>query len=134
MLNPGAVTRAFEKLAYRAELPPIRLHDLRHSAASIMHAAKVDMVTISRTLGHANLAITVDTYTTVFGDVDPGSRRGDGGDRPESCEVADVHVLRPRPRGGGCAGGIPGDPRAHHHRHQRRRGRRRLGRQERRDR
>jgi len=70
MLNPGAVTRAFEKLAYRAGLPPVRFHDLRHGAASIMHLAGVDMVTISRTLGHATLAITADTYASVFDSVD----------------------------------------------------------------
>ena len=67
---PGAVTRAFEKLAFDADLPPIRLHDLRHSAPSTMHAAGVDIVTISRTLGHSILAITSDSYTSVFENVD----------------------------------------------------------------
>jgi hypothetical protein len=34
-LHPAAVTDTFEQLAYLAGLPPIRLHDLRHGAATV---------------------------------------------------------------------------------------------------
>ena len=70
MLSPGAVTRAFEKLAFKAGLPPVRFHDLRHGAASIMNRAGVDMVTISKTLGHSTVQITQDLYTSTFEDAD----------------------------------------------------------------
>ncbi|MFJ7275396.1 tyrosine-type recombinase/integrase [Kitasatospora sp. NPDC098663] len=43
-------------------LPKIGLHDLRHTAASIVIAASVPLAVVSKTLRHSNLAITVDLY------------------------------------------------------------------------
>lgn len=40
-LSPAMVTQQFERLAFEAGLPPIRLHDLRHSAASIMQMSGI---------------------------------------------------------------------------------------------
>ncbi len=45
---------------------PIRLHDLRHGAATLALAAGVDMKVIQEMLGHSCLAITADTYTSVL--------------------------------------------------------------------
>ncbi|MEV4165200.1 tyrosine-type recombinase/integrase [Nonomuraea dietziae] len=53
-------------LAYLAGLPPIRLHDLRHGAASLMLAAGVEIKVVQETLGHTSSAFTADTYTSVF--------------------------------------------------------------------
>ena len=50
--------------------PPIRLHDLRHVAASIAHAAGTDLKSISKLLGHSTITITADTYTEVFTQLD----------------------------------------------------------------
>lgn len=44
-------------------LPEIRLHDLRHTYATIMIANGVDIATISKHLGHASLSVTLDIYT-----------------------------------------------------------------------
>ena len=52
-----------------ADLPPIRLHDFRHVAASLMLATGVDLKVVQETLGHADLGMTVDTYTSVYPDV-----------------------------------------------------------------
>jgi len=41
----------------------LRLHDLRHSYASIMLAAGVNIKVVSESLGHANIGITLDTYS-----------------------------------------------------------------------
>jgi hypothetical protein len=60
--HPEYVTRHFAKLVYRAGLPPIRLHDLRHGEASLMLAAGVDMAVVSKRLGHSTITITTDTY------------------------------------------------------------------------
>jgi integrase len=49
-----------------AELPPIRFHDLRHCAATLMLAAGVDMKVLQETLGHARYAFTADVYTSVI--------------------------------------------------------------------
>ncbi|MFI5958060.1 tyrosine-type recombinase/integrase [Cryptosporangium sp. NPDC051539] len=46
----------------------MRLHDLRHGAATIAHAAGADLKTIQDQLGHASIALTADTYTTVLPD------------------------------------------------------------------
>jgi integrase len=65
-LHPDLMTRRFERLARRAGLPPIRLHDLRHGAATLALAAGVDMKVISVMLGHSSISITADTYTSVL--------------------------------------------------------------------
>ncbi|GAA4863957.1 site-specific integrase [Saccharopolyspora cebuensis] len=65
-LHPASVSDRFAELVSAADLPPVRLHDLRHGAASLMLAAGVDMKVVQETLGHSQLAITADTYTSVY--------------------------------------------------------------------
>jgi integrase len=50
----------------RAKLRRIRLHDLRHTAASLMIATGADIASVSRQLGHANVSITLGFYTHAF--------------------------------------------------------------------
>lgn len=50
-------------------LPPIRLHDLRHLAATLALTAGVEMKVVSEMLRHKTLAITADTYTSVVPEV-----------------------------------------------------------------
>lgn len=54
----------------RLELPRCRVHDLRHTAASLMVAQGVPLTTVSRVLGHSTIAITFDTYSTLTEDVE----------------------------------------------------------------
>jgi integrase len=68
-LTPDWVTEHFERLAFAAGLPPIRLHDLRHGAATLSLAAGNDMKTTSQMLRHSSLSITADLYTTVLPEV-----------------------------------------------------------------
>lgn len=65
-LWPGTVTTRFHALSAAAGLPTIRLHDLRHSAASIALASGVDLKTVSANLGHSGIAITADLYAHVL--------------------------------------------------------------------
>ena len=65
-LHPAAVTDIFEQLAYLAGLPPIRLHDLRHGAATLLLAAGHDMKVVQETLGLSSITIAADTYTSVL--------------------------------------------------------------------
>ncbi len=65
-LHPQHVSDQFLWLAYLAGLPPVRLHDLRHGAASLMLAAGVEMKVVQETLGHTSSAFTADTYTSVY--------------------------------------------------------------------
>jgi hypothetical protein len=57
-LHPDYLTRRFGRLVTDSGLPPVRLHDLRHGAACLAHAAGADLKTIQQQLGHATIAIT----------------------------------------------------------------------------
>jgi hypothetical protein len=65
-IHPGWLTDHFKRLVERSDLPPIRLHDLRHVAASLMLAAGVDVKIVSETLGHSDTRITRDIYQSVM--------------------------------------------------------------------
>ena len=69
-LHPERFSRWFERLAREAALPKIRLHDVRHSYATAALAAGVPAKVISERLGHANIAITMDTYSHVLPGMD----------------------------------------------------------------
>jgi integrase len=65
-LHPADVTYAFHMIAYLAGLPPVRLHDLRHWAATLLLAAGHDMKVVQETLGLSSITIAGDTYTSVL--------------------------------------------------------------------
>jgi integrase len=56
----------FKPLLRSAELPAIRLYDLRHTAATISLIAGVSPKVISEQLGHASVAFTLDVYSHVL--------------------------------------------------------------------
>ncbi len=64
--HPNYLTHRLPYLIEREGLPPVRLHDLRHGAASLAHAAGADLKTIQALLGHASIVLTADTYTSVL--------------------------------------------------------------------
>lgn len=68
-LRPEQVLRRFKVLAAEAGLPVVRVHDLRHLAASLMIAAGVPLTIVSKTLRHSTTRITADTYTHLTDDV-----------------------------------------------------------------
>jgi integrase len=63
--HPNSVTQRFRRLVKRAGLPPIRLHDLRHGAATMALAAGVDIKVVQAQLGHSTSTLTRDTYQSV---------------------------------------------------------------------
>ena len=65
-LDPDVVTKAFHRIAGKAGLKNIRLHDLRHTHATLMLKAGVHPKVVSERLGHANIGITLDTYSHVL--------------------------------------------------------------------
>jgi integrase len=62
-LHPQSVSRAFDRAIAAARLPRIRLHDLRHTHASLALAAGINPKVVSERLGHATVSITLDTYS-----------------------------------------------------------------------
>lgn len=58
-------TEAAVEVALRLPLPPIRFHDLRHGAATMLIAAGVDDKFVSEVLGHASVSFTKDVYAVV---------------------------------------------------------------------
>jgi hypothetical protein len=70
MLHPANVTRRFVELYVEIDLPPVRLHDLRHGAATLAHAAGADLKDIQEMLGHSSITITADTYTSLLPEAD----------------------------------------------------------------
>ncbi|MGW6743741.1 site-specific integrase [Streptomyces sp. NPDC055025] len=69
-LRPSNVTDRFKELYAEVGLPPVRLHDLRHAAATLMHAGGGDLHYIKSTLGHAGIAVTSDIYMNLLPQVD----------------------------------------------------------------
>jgi integrase len=64
--TPAHVSERFSRLAFREGLPPIRLHDLRHGAATLALAAGKQMKEVSVMLRHSSEAITSDIYAAVL--------------------------------------------------------------------
>jgi integrase len=56
----------YKALLKRAELPMIRFHDLRHTCATLLLSKNVNPKIVSEMLGHASIAITLDTYSHVL--------------------------------------------------------------------
>jgi integrase len=63
-INPSNLRqRSFAPLLKRAELPQITFHDLRHTCASLLFQRNVHPKFVQELLGHASVAITLDTYS-----------------------------------------------------------------------
>jgi len=67
-MAPDRLTRTFKKLTALVGLPPVRLHDLRHGAASLALSAGVKLKVVQEMLGHSSIVLTADTYTSVLPD------------------------------------------------------------------
>jgi integrase len=58
--------RHFKPLLKKAELPNIRLYDLRHTTATLLLSAGENPKVVSERLGHASIVLTLDTYSHVL--------------------------------------------------------------------
>ena len=64
-LLPDSITQAWRRLAHRTGLNGIRLHDARHTHASLMLKQGIHPKIVQERLGHASIQITLDTYSHV---------------------------------------------------------------------
>jgi integrase/predicted RNA-binding Zn-ribbon protein involved in translation (DUF1610 family) len=62
-LHPWVTSRCFRAAVKEAMLPDIRLHDLRHTHATLALQAGIHPKVVSERLGHATVSITLDTYS-----------------------------------------------------------------------
>ncbi len=69
-IHPHLFSDWFKQHVRAAGLPAIRLHDLRHSYATAALAAGIPAKVVSERLGHATIAITMDTYSHVLPGLD----------------------------------------------------------------
>jgi integrase len=65
-INPSnLLIRSFRSLLERADLPKIRFHDLRHTAATLLLGEGIHPKVVSEMLGHSTITITLDLYSHV---------------------------------------------------------------------
>ncbi len=78
-LDPNWVTKEFGRARSSLDLPPVRLHDLRHAHASALIAAGEHPKVIQDRLGHADIRTTLNTYAHVSPELQQraGERFGD---------------------------------------------------------
>ena len=65
-LEPRNLDRHFKRMLAKAGLPNMRLHDLRHSAATLLLAQNVNPRVVMEILGHSRISMTLDTYGHVM--------------------------------------------------------------------
>ncbi len=65
-VHPHSISQTFERIASRAGVPRIRLHDIRHTHGTLLIKAGVPVKVVSERLGHGNPAFTIDTYQHVL--------------------------------------------------------------------
>ena len=66
-MNPSNLRKgSFTPLLEKAGLPTIRFHDLLHTCATLLLSRNVNPKIVSEMLGHATIAITLDTYSHVL--------------------------------------------------------------------
>ncbi|MEW1719814.1 site-specific integrase [Streptomyces sp. NPDC093109] len=101
-LHPEKVSDIFRRLCREADLPPISLRDLRHVAATLIHAGGGDIHTIKETLRQSTIQLASDTYTAMLPQVDQEVAR--------NAEAVVPRARRPRPSGTPAHAPLTQDP------------------------
>jgi integrase len=65
-IHPQAFSQAFDRIVARAGVPVIRLHDVRHTHATLLLKERVTPKVVTERLGHARVAFTLETYQHVL--------------------------------------------------------------------
>jgi integrase len=69
-LSPDKLSREWRRMSTARKLPKVKFHALRHTHASALIAGGLDVLTISRRLGHASPVVTLAIYGHLFRDTD----------------------------------------------------------------
>jgi integrase len=81
-LKPHTVSRAWRRVIEAKTLPRVTFHALRHTHVSVLIREGLDILTISRRVGHAKSSVTLDVYGHLMGGAD------------EACAIAIGKVLK----------------------------------------
>ena len=65
-VHPQSFSQVLDRKVARLDVPPISLHDLRHTHATLLLKAGVPVKVVSERLGHANVAFTMSIYQHVL--------------------------------------------------------------------
>jgi integrase len=68
--EPSMIRARFAVACHKAGLPPIRIHDLRHTNATLMLRSGVPVTVASKRLGHKHISMTLDVYAHVLDDME----------------------------------------------------------------
>jgi integrase len=72
-IPPNDLSRDWARFVRARKLPPISFHGLRHSHVSMLIFSKLDPLTVSRRVGHANAATTMRLYAHLWDEADGGA-------------------------------------------------------------
>jgi integrase len=75
MISPHSVSRAWRMACRTRKFPQVPFHALRHTHVSILIRAGVDILTISRRLGHSKASVTLDVYGHLIGGADEAAAK-----------------------------------------------------------
>ncbi len=75
MISPHSVSRAWRAVCRVRRLPRLPFHALRHTHVSVLIRAGVDILTISRRLGHSKASVTLDVYGHLIGGADAAAAK-----------------------------------------------------------
>jgi integrase len=78
-LDERNVRRAFKAVLKETGLPSIRIHDLRHTTATLLLTQGVHPRVVMETLGHSQISLTLDTYSHVLPSSSSRGREANGG-------------------------------------------------------
>ena len=78
LLKPHTISRAWRRVVAAKKLPTVTFHALRHTHASMLINAGIDILTISRRLGHSKASVTLDVYGHLVGGADAAAAKAIG--------------------------------------------------------
>jgi integrase len=92
--TPHLLTNRWRQLMSRLPLPRIRLHDLRHTHATLLLQAGVPVKVVSERLGHTTIAMTMDVYAHVLPAMDRDAATAIGTVLAPQSKGPEVGVMR----------------------------------------
>jgi integrase len=75
-MRPRSLTQHFKRVSKKAGLPAtVRLHDLRHTATTLLLSKGIHPKIVQEILGHSTISVTLDTYSHVLPNMQEGAMR-----------------------------------------------------------